>query len=185
MRRREDLATAGEQLTAPYVLKASWLEHKSEVGGVRVGLADLDSLTEAFDTMYSSLGPGDYVVEELDGRRHTVEMLVGARRDPDLGPIVVVGAGGTEAEVYRDAAVEMAPVDSETALNMLGRLACVPPLRGCGGRPAVDVDALADAVAAVSEVAASHPHISEIDVNPVRVSPDGALAVDALIVEDL
>ena len=185
VRRREDLATAGEQLTAPYVLKASWLEHKSEVGGVRVGLADLDSLTEAFDTMYSSLGPGDYVVEELDGRRHTVEMLVGARRDPDLGPIVVVGAGGTEAEVYRDVTVEMAPVDTETALNMLGRLACAPLLRGWRGRPAVDVDALADAVAAVSEVAASHPHISEIDVNPVRVSPDGALAVDALIVEDL
>ena len=185
VRRREDLATAGEQLTAPYVLKASWLEHKSEVGGVRVGLADLDSLTKAFDTMYSSLGPGDYVVEELDGRRHTVEMLVGARRDPDLGPIVVVGAGGTEAEVYRDVTVEMAPVDTETALNMLSRLACAPLLRGWRGRPAVDVDALADAVAAVSEVAASHPHISEIDVNPVRVSPDGALAVDALIVEDL
>ena len=184
VRRRTDLDAARAQLNAPYVLKASWLEHKSELGGVRVGLADMDALTEAFDTMYASLGEGDYVVEELDARRHTVEILVGARRDPDLGPIVVVGAGGTEAEVYRDVAVEMAPVDAATARAMLGRLACAPLLRGWRGRPAVDVDALTEAVVAVSEVAASHPRISEIDVNPLRVGPHGVLAVDALIVED-
>jgi hypothetical protein len=182
--RRADLKAASRLLAAPYVLKASWLEHKSDVGGVRVGLADLAALTEAFDAMHASFGDGEYVVEELDARRDAVEMLVGARRDPDLGPIVVVGAGGTEAEVYRDVVVEMAPVDAATARTMLGRLTCAALLRGWRGRPAVDVDALADAVAAVSEIAASHPHISEIEINPMRVGPDGALGVDALIVEN-
>ena len=99
---------------APYVLKASWLEHKSEVGGVRVGSRTWTRSPKR-STPCTLARPGDYVVEELDARRHTVEMLVGARRDPDLGPIVVVGAGGTEAEVYRDVTVEMAPVDTETA----------------------------------------------------------------------
>ncbi|MGF6888427.1 acyl-CoA synthetase (NDP forming) [Nocardia sp. GAS34] len=182
--RREDLETADAQLTAPFVLKASWLDHKSEVGGVKVGLSDIDTVTDAFDTMYAALGEGDYVLEELDTRPHTVEILLGARRDPDLGPIVVVGAGGTEAEVYRDVAVEMAPVSTGTAHAMLERLKCAPLLQGWRGRPAVDVEALAAAVAAVSELAASHPHISEIEINPLRVGPDGVLAVDALIVED-
>ena len=180
---RTGLAAAVERLTAPYVLKASWLEHKSEVGGVRVGIADHAELVSAFDEMYAALGDGDYVVEELDTRPDTVEILLGARRDPDLGAVVVVGAGGTEAEVYRDVTVELAPVDPATALRMIERLICLPLLRGWRGKPAVDIDGLATAVAAVSELAAAHPRVDEIEVNPLRVGPDGVLAVDALVIE--
>ncbi|MBU3066675.1 acetate--CoA ligase family protein [Nocardia sp. NEAU-G5] len=183
VRGREDLGVVAERLAAPYVLKAAWLEHKSEIGGVMVGIADTEALAAAFDIMHAALGDGDYVVEELDTRPNTVEILLGARRDPDLGAVIVVGAGGTEAEVYRDVAVEAAPVDPDTARTMLERLTCFPLLRGWRGKPAVDIDALAAAVAAVSELAAAHPDIAEIEINPLRVSPDGVLAVDALVIE--
>lgn len=184
VRSSDELPSATETLTAPYVLKASWLEHKSESGGVQVGIADARELTQAFAIMHAGLGTGDYVVEELDSRPNTVEILVGARRDLNLGPIIVVGAGGTEAEVYRDVVVEMAPVDQQTALHMLERLKCAALLRGWRGRPAVDIASLADAVAAVSELAAANPGITEIEINPLRVGPDGILAVDALVVAD-
>ncbi|WP_137724149.1 acetate--CoA ligase family protein [Prescottella subtropica] len=175
-------AAAATDLTPPYVLKASWLEHKSEAGGVQVGIADVDALHAAFTAVHARLGDGDYVVEEMDGRPDVVEVILGVRRDPDLGPVVLVGAGGTEAELYRDVALEMAPVDHATAHRMLRRLTAHRLLCGWRGRPAVDVDALADLVVAVSERAAAAPAITEVEINPLRVGPDGVLAVDALVV---
>jgi len=177
-----DIPQAANRLSAPYVLKAGWLEHKSEMGGVRMGLADTTELAAAFAEMSGRLGDGEYVIEELDTRPDTVEMLVGVRRDPDLGPVIVVGAGGTEAEVYRDVAVELAPVDATTATQMLNRLACSALLHGWRGRPPVDVDALVRTIVAVSELGSSLTQVAEIEINPVRVAPQGALAVDALVV---
>ncbi|MGU3653549.1 acetate--CoA ligase family protein [Mycolicibacterium sp. A43C] len=182
VRSAEDLPAACVRLSAPYVLKAGWLEHKSEMGGVRVGLATPQQLAEAFAEMAGRLGAGDYVIEELDTRPDVVEVLVGARRDPDLGAVVVVGAGGTEAELYRDVALELAPVDTATAHDMLRRLQCAALLDGWRGKPAVDTAALADVVVAVSELAAARGDITEIEINPVRVAPTGALAVDALVI---
>src|SRR6185312_15192553 len=89
-------------LTPPFVLKAGWLDHKSELGGVVVGLADTGVLVAAFEDMHARLGDGDYVVEEQDTRPNTVEILVGGRRDPGFGGIVVVAAGGTETELRQD-----------------------------------------------------------------------------------
>ncbi|TQK30968.1 acetate--CoA ligase family protein [Arthrobacter sp. SLBN-53] len=182
VRSADDLPAACVRLSAPYVLKAGWLEHKSEMGGVRVGLATPQQLADAFAEMAGRLGAGDYVIEELDTRRDVVEVLVGARRDPDLGAVVVVGAGGTEAELYRDVALELAPVDTATAHDMLRRLQCAALLDGWRGKPAVDTAALADVVVAVSELAAARGDITEIEINPVRVAPTGALAVDALVI---
>lgn len=169
-------------LTFPVVLKAGWLAHKSEHGGVVLGLATPGELLAAYDEMHERLGDGEYVVEEQDRRRHTVEMLVGGNRDRDFGPVVVVGAGGTEAELHRDVCVELAPVDHATARSMIDRLRCRPLLGGWRGSPAVDVDALADIVVAVSEAIAARPDLSELEVNPIRVAPEGVLAVDALAV---
>lgn len=178
---RADLdAAAG--LNFPVVLKAGWLEHKSEVGGVVVGIADPDQLAAAFDDMYGRLGAGDYVVEQQDTRSGVVEMLVGGRRDPDLGPVVVVGQGGTETEVHQDVRLERAPVSPGTAAAMISGLRCAPLLAGWRGRPAVDAEGLAELVAQVSQLMAAHPDIAEIELNPVRVGPDAALPVDALVV---
>jgi acyl-CoA synthetase (NDP forming) len=170
------------ELRAPYVLKAGWLEHKSEVGGVRIGLADTAELAAAFEQMHDRLGDGDYVVEQQDVREGAVEVLVSARRDPQLGAFVVVGAGGTETEVHQDVRVERAPVSRAAARQMLGALRMAPLLRGWRGRPAVDIDGLADLVVAVSELIAHRADIAELELNPVRATPHGAVAVDALVI---
>jgi hypothetical protein len=180
--RSAELAEAGTHLRPPFALKAGWLEHKSEAGGVVVGIDDDAELLEVFEKMHHRLGHGDYVVEELDTRPDTVEILVGARRDPALGPFVVVGAGGAAAEVHQDITIEMAPVSPATAATMLDRLRCAALLRGWRGRPAVDVDELAVLISTVSQLIAARTDIDEIELNPVRVGPSGALAVDALVI---
>jgi succinyl-CoA synthetase beta subunit len=179
---RTDAAGLGAQLRFPVVLKAGWLAHKSEVEGVALGLGSLTELLSAYDEMHARRGPGEYVVEEQDQRPHGVEILVGVRRDPDFGPLVTVGAGGTEAELHRDVTTELAPVDHATALRMIRRLRCLPLLEGWRGRPGVDVDALAAMVASVSHVVSPDSDVDDVEINPVRVTPAGAVALDALIV---
>jgi acetate---CoA ligase (ADP-forming) len=177
----DDLVNAAG-LRFPVVLKADWLEHKSEHGGVVTNLATPEALAAAFTDMHGRLGDGDYVVEAQDVRDDVVEILVGARRDPDLGPVVVVGAGGTETEIHHDTALEMAPVTPAEAVGMLNRLRCAPLLSGWRGRNPVDVAALARVVADVSNLIAARADVGEIELNPVRVAPDGAVAVDALVI---
>lgn len=160
----------------PYVLKAGWLDHKTEAGGVRVGLADREALSAAYEEMHARLGDGEYVVEAQDTRKDVTEILVGVRHDPDFGPVVVVGAGGTAAEVHRDVTLELAPVSAETALEMIERLKCAALLKTWRGRPPADLKALARLVANISQLSA------EVELNPVRVGPDGVLVVDALLV---
>ena len=177
----EDVAREAPLLNYPVVLKAGWLEHKTELDGVVLGLGSIEQLVGAFDEMYGRLGDGDYVIEEQDVRPHTVEILVGARRDRDFGPVIVVGAGGRETELHRDVSIELAPVDRTTALSMIARLQCFALLQGWRGRPATDIDALAAIVVSVSEAIAANDAIADFEINPIRVAPDGALAVDALV----
>ncbi|TFV64008.1 CoA-binding protein [Geodermatophilus sp. DF01-2] len=175
------VAQAATELSAPFVLKADWITHKTEVGGVVVGIPDSDTACKAFDEMSARLGPGTYVLEEMDTRPDTVEMIVGGRRDPVFGPVVMVGAGGTQAELFRDTALELAPVDEVTAAAMVQRLRSHALLTGWRGKPAADIAALVRLVVAVSRLLAELPDCSDIELNPVRIGPDGALAVDALI----
>ncbi|WP_328685943.1 acetate--CoA ligase family protein [Streptomyces sp. NBC_00343] len=174
-------AAACASLRPPLVLKAGWIEHKSEHRAVRTGLGP-DTATAVFREMYERLGPGEYVVEEQDTRPGVVELLIGARRDRDFGPTVTVGHGGVLAELWHDVSVELAPVDGRTAAGMLDRLRSRRLLDGWRGQPAVDLDALIDAVVAVSEAIVAIPGVADIEVNPIRVGPEGALAVDALVV---
>lgn len=184
----EQVRAAASTMRAPYVLKAAWVEHKSEVGGVAVGLRDAEEAVEAFTVMAARLNAkgenaeGEYVLEEMDVRPHAVELIVGGRRDPAFGPLVVVGAGGTMSELYRDVAVELAPVSVATAEAMLASLAASALLNGWRGAPAVDRRAAAEAVAAVSRMISEREDLLECEVNPLRVAPDGVLAVDALAV---
>jgi acetate---CoA ligase (ADP-forming) len=94
---------------------------------------------------------------------------------------VVVAAGGTEAEVLNDRAIELAPVDAAASLQMLQRLRCWPLLNGFRGRPRLDVDSLVQTIVGVARLAADHIDVVELEVNPVRVSEHGVIAVDALI----
>ena len=166
-------------LRGPYALKADWLAHKSEHGGVRLNLTDPAT---AFEEMEAGLGPGTYVLEEMDTREHTVELIIGAKRDHSFGPVVLVGAGGIHAELFKDTAIELAPVTPATAREMLARLVSAPLLSGWRGAPEADVASLAEVIAQVSATLAARPDLAEIELNPVRVGPDGVLAVDALII---
>ncbi|NGY65857.1 acetate--CoA ligase family protein [Lentzea sp. NEAU-D13] len=166
-------------LNGPYALKAGWLAHKSEHGGVRLNLTDPAT---AFEEMEARLGPGTYVLEEMDTREHTVELIVGAKRDHSFGPVILVGAGGVHAELFKDTAIELAPVTPATARDMLARLVSAPLLSGWRGAEPVDVAALAQVIAKVSETLVARPDLAEIELNPVRVGPGGVLAVDALVI---
>jgi acyl-CoA synthetase (NDP forming) len=176
-----DLRDAAASLRAPYVLKAGWLEHKTEVGGVAVGLADAAAAEASFVAMSGRLGEGEYVLEEMDRQVDTVELIVGARRDGSFGPVVLVGLGGVQAELYRDVQIALAPVGEDEARTMIESLRAYPLLDGWRGRPAVDVVAAARVVAAVSRLLAEDPDLVECEINPLRVGPEGAVAVDALV----
>ena len=167
------------KLNGPFALKADWLAHKSEHGGVQIDLTDPAT---AFEEMEARLGPGTYVLEEMDTRPHTVELIIGVKRDHSFGPVVLVGAGGIHAELFKDTAVELAPVTPDTAREMLARLVSAPLLSGWRGAPAPDVAACAHVIAELSNLLTTRPDLAEIELNPVRVGPDGVLAVDALII---
>jgi len=121
------------------------------------------------------------VLEEMDTRPHAIEMIVGARRDPAFGPVVMVGAGGVEAELRHDSAVDLADLNRERALAMIRRLRCLPLLQGWRGRPAVDIEGLAEVILTVAGVMRACSDLLDLELNPVRVAPGGVVAVDALV----
>ncbi|RZU75483.1 acyl-CoA synthetase (NDP forming) [Micromonospora kangleipakensis] len=178
VRSRDDALVAAGELGYPVVLKALGLAHKSDVRGVALGLDDAAAVAAAFDDMAGRLAPAGYAIETMVELREGVELIVGARRDPRFGPVLLVGFGGVYAELIADTAVDLAPVDRDGARDLLARLRGAALLAGFRGRPAVDLDALADVIVAVSRVAAAHPEIAELDLNPVLATPHGAVALD-------
>ncbi len=173
---------AAAEIGYPVVLKALGQLHKSDSGGVAVGLRGPEELADAFQQMESALSPPSYSVEAMAPLSRGLELIVGAKRDPRFGPILLVGAGGLYAEVVKDVAVALAPVTEAAAEALFRSLRIAPLLDGARGRPAVDVAAAARAAAALSRIAAEHPEIAEVEINPLLALPDGALGLDARIV---
>ena len=179
--RKEALAAAAE-LGYPVVLKALGLLHKSDAGGVALGLRDERELGEAFDDLTVRLASETFSVETMEDVASGVELLAGARRDPRFGPLVAVAVGGIHAEVLHDVAVALAPVDERVAHELIDSLASAPLLAGARGHPPLDVGAAASAVAALSRFAAEHPEVAEVEVNPLLIRQEGAVGLDARIV---
>jgi acetate---CoA ligase (ADP-forming) len=175
---RDEALAAASELGYPVVLKALGALHKSEGGGVVLGIRDEAALKAALE----GLAAASYSVEAAEDTAAGFELLVGARHDARFGPIVVVGAGGIHAEVLRDTAVGLAPVEPEAAAELIRSLACAPLLAGARGRPPLDVEAAAGTVAALSLFAAAHPEIAEVEVNPLLLRESGAVGLDARIV---
>jgi acyl-CoA synthetase (NDP forming) len=168
---------AADALGYPVVLKTVGSLHKSDAGGVVVGIRDAGELAAALDRL-----PPPYSVERMEDVAIGFELLVGARRDPRFGPVVLAGAGGVAAEILRDTATALAPVSRDEALALLRTLRCAPLLEGGRGRPALDLASAAEALAALSRFAAAHPEVAEVEVNPLLVRRDGAVGLDARIV---
>jgi acyl-CoA synthetase (NDP forming) len=182
VRTSQQALEAAEQVGYPVVLKALGLLHKSDAGGVRVGLADADALAAVWSDMDGRLSPPEYSVEAMAPVADGIELIVGARRDPRFGPVALVGLGGIYAELLGDVGVALAPLDRGEAVRLLESLQGAALLKGARGRTAVDVGAAADAAVALSQLAAARPDIAEIEVNPLLVTPEGALALDARII---
>jgi acyl-CoA synthetase (NDP forming) len=174
----DEAAETAQRIGFPVVLKALDLAHKSDVGGVMLNLLDESSVRAAYNDVVGRLGERLVVVESM-ATSGGVELIVGARHDLGAGPIVLVGLGGVQAEVSGDVVVELAPVDRDGALVMLRRLRAFPLLTGFRGSTPVDLDAVADVVAAVSLALAEHPEVQALELNPVLASAAGVVALDA------
>jgi acetyltransferase len=163
------------------------ISHKTEAGGVTLGLDDDASVREACGRIlraargHAPATPPTAVLVQAMAPPGGLEVIVGVRRDPAFGPAVLVGAGGVATEVLNDRTLELTPLDARLAHRMLESLRCWPLLRGHRGREPADVDALVDAVLRVASLAADLPEVAEMDVNPVLAYPQGALAVDARV----
>jgi acyl-CoA synthetase (NDP forming) len=177
----EEARAIASELGYPVVLKAGELTHKSDTGGVVLGLEDAEQLAAAFAALFQRLGQQSFSVERMVATEG-VELIVGAKRDPRFGAIVLVGLGGVYAEILDDVTVALAPVDDSTAERLIRALRGAPLLDGARGRSRLDIAAAAQAVAAMSRAAAACPEILEIEVNPLFVAESGAVGLDARIV---
>jgi acyl-CoA synthetase (NDP forming) len=177
----EALRAAGE-FGFPVAVKALGLAHKTDVGGVALDVRDAERLAAVVDDMLARLAPPGLTVEAMVPAAGSVELIVGARWDRAFGPVVLVGLGGIHAEVLRDTAIALAPVDEGGALDLLRSLRGAPLLFGARGRPGVAVEAVARFASTLSGLAAAHPEIAELEVNPVLATPAGAVGVDARVV---
>ena len=178
----DEVLAGAAGLGYPVVLKAVDLLHKSDSGGVALGLDDPASLTRAFTAIRARYPDSTLSVERLAPVGDGVELIAGAIRDPRFGPIALVGIGGIYADILRDTAVALAPLEEDAAEALIRSLRGAPLLTGARGQAKLDLAAAARAVAAISGVAAACDDIEQIEANPLLVTPAGALALDARIV---
>jgi acetate---CoA ligase (ADP-forming) len=176
----EETVAAAEAIGFPVALKtaAPGIQHKSDVDGVRLSIADVMELRTNCDDLARRLGP-EVVVAAM--APPGVEVALGIVRDPTFGPLVLVAAGGILVELLHDRRLACPPLDVAHARDLVDRLKMRPLLDGVRGSPPADVSALAHAVSRLSVLAMDlGEHLDAADVNPVIVSPEGCVAVDAL-----
>jgi acyl-CoA synthetase (NDP forming) len=179
---RAAVLAAADEIGYPVVVKTGepGIAHTSDVGGVRLGLAGPAEAGAAYDDLAARLGPRA-VVSETAGPG--TELALGVVRDPVLGPLLVIGAGGVLVEILAERAVLLAPVTRPAALAALRRLRIAPVLAGSRGQPAADLGAIADAIAGLSRLACDLGDALEaLDINPLICGPTGAVTVDALLI---
>ncbi|MGB3488240.1 MAG: acetate--CoA ligase family protein [Xanthobacteraceae bacterium] len=189
---RDQLHEAIARVGLPLAMKiqSADIPHKSEVGGVRLGIATERDAAQAFDDLLARANT-QRPEATLQGvlltpmAKRGVEIIVGTMQDATFGPMVMVGFGGVTTELFKDVIYRPAPVGVEEAVAMLNELKAAPLLQGFRGAPKADVGALTTLIAQISQLAAWHrDEIAEIEINPVLVHPegDGTTIVDALVV---
>jgi acyl-CoA synthetase (NDP forming) len=187
----DEIAAAASAMNFPLALKivSPDILHKTEVGGVVLGLTDAEAVADAAAAMLTRVDAAQpdatvdgFLLSEMAPAG--VELILGTRRDPLFGPLVMVGLGGVTAELFQDVAIRLAPVGRDEASEMLRELRSFPLLDGWRGGPKADLDAAADAIVAVSALAAANAdHVETIEINPLRLleAGRGAIALDAVI----
>ena len=187
----EECIRAGREIGYPVVAKITspQILHKTDVGGVVVGIANTDELITAYETVTSNARKffpraeiwGVLVQEMLPPSR---ELILGMNRDSQFGPLLMTGLGGVYVEVLKDVSFRLAPASEEEVMDMLRELKSFWLLQGARGERAADIGAVVEAVLRVSQLVTDFPEITEMDINPLRVFDDGegCLAADARIV---
>lgn len=171
-------AAMAEEMQFPVVLKAerSGVVHKSDAGAVRLGLADGAAVAVAFKDFHRRLGPGPALLQQQV--QPGVELVIGARRDPSFGPIVMAGLGGVWIEALNDVALRVAPINDDEAQSMLDELKGRKLLAGFRGGPPIDLARLAHLIADLSRWFSAAAWLDEIDLNPVIANGDALTIVD-------
>jgi acetyltransferase len=186
----DEAAAAAARLGGPVAVKiaAPEIHHKSDIGGVRLGLSDPEDIRSATAEIFAA-GSRHVPRARIDGviiqkmSPPGVEMVLGIKNDPQFGPLIIVGFGGILVELLQDTAVRLAPVNKNAAHALIESLKGHALLSSFRGRVGVDVDSLIDAICRLSELADDlRDVVDQIDVNPLVVAANGAMAVDALIV---
>jgi acetyltransferase len=187
----DEAAQVASEIGYPVVMKISSPDilHKSDIGGVRVGITDPTSARDSFELIeyrarkYSpDARMWGVLVQEMV--RKGRELLVGVNRDPQFGPLVAVGMGGIYVEVLRDVALRLAPISKQEVHEQLRSIRTFPLLRGVRGEPRADIASIEDVVLRVSQLVTDFPEIVEMDINPLVVHNDGegCIVVDARII---
>jgi acetate---CoA ligase (ADP-forming) len=190
-RNADEAAAASERMGFPVALKVESAEitHKSDVGGVALRLANSAEVRDAYARILTevrrhaaSAKIDGIVVQRMAGEG--VEMILGVKRDPMFGPVVLCGFGGILVELLKDVAIGIPPISHAQALDMVKRLRGFPILGGARGKPPADLDALCEAMVGVSQLAVTYrDQLAGLDINPLIVLPKGkgVVAVDALV----
>jgi acyl-CoA synthetase (NDP forming) len=179
---RSDLTRAAAAIGYPVVLKSLGIEHKTESGGVVVGIGDPGQLELAAASM-PAVG-GEFLVERYESGA-IVELMVGVRREPPIGWTVTIGTGGVMVELLQDAVTLLAPVDRESVEAAIRSLRAWPLIGGHRSRPGGDLASLVEVICRIVDLVVSDGSYVEFEVNPLLVLPTGAIAVDALAVVGL
>jgi acetyl coenzyme A synthetase (ADP forming)-like protein len=180
VRDADQAAEAAPELGYPLVVKAAdGGLHKTELGAVRVGIADEHALRCAVADVLSAVPESRVLLQPVVPPG--TELILGALQDPRFGPVVMVGAGGVLADVLADRCFALAPLDEDAALRLIDRLRIAPLLDGYRGRPVVPRAAVAELVTCVAQLVDDVPQIAELDLNPVICNGDSLVAVDARI----
>jgi acetyltransferase len=179
-----------DRIGYPVVLKldSETITHKTDVGGVRLNLQNADEVRRAYEKMESSIrenySPGDFngaAVQEMVSLEG-YELIVGSSLDPQFGPVLLFGSGGSLVEVYRDRALALPPLTTTLARRMMKRTRIFEALGGVRGRDPVDVGSLEKLLVRVSQLIVEQPWIKELDINPLLASPGRLTALDARVV---
>jgi acetyltransferase len=182
--RKEDLKRAMEQVKGPVALKviSSEIFHKSDVGGIALKLTNFSEAEKAYERIGELKGGNrsGVLLQKMvsDGK----EVILGGKRDPSFGPVVLFGLGGIYVEIFKESSLRVAPINRSEAEEMISELKAAAILKGVRGEEPSDINALVENLLRLSQLMVDFPEIEGIDINPVMVLQKGAIAVDARIV---
>ncbi|MFI5625871.1 acetate--CoA ligase family protein [Nocardioides sp. NPDC051685] len=176
----DEARTALDDLDGPLAVKIldAAVLHKTDIGGVHLGVTTQAELDKALEAL-GEAGAERVLAEEM--APSGIDLIVGARRDPVFGPVVLLGLGGTVAEALADVAIAAPPLRTADGAALVDELAGAAVLHGWRGGPAADLDQLTGVLASLGQLLIDHPHLDEVEINPLRITREGLVALDAVI----